>query len=221
MDRTTLHDDRLLLSPPIGADVDAITEACQDPDIAEWVTVPSPYTRADAEGFLAHLVEPGWESGRELTWAIREGDRPTDRLLGMVGLHGVGDGSAELGYWGAPWSRRSGVVQRAVGLVLDHAFAPAGPGLERVLWTAFVGNWPSRRIAWRAGFRVEGTIRLHGVQRGRRRDSWVGTILRGDERRPAEPWPAEGTDADGAVRAAAAPGSVGGPARVVAAVTTR
>lgn len=220
MDMITLHDDQFLLSPPTAGDVDAITEACQDPAIAEWVTVPSPYSRRDAEGFLAHVVQPGWESGSELTWAIRARGGPDDRLLGMVGLHGMGDGSAELGYWGAPWARRGGAVQSAVRLVLDHAFAPDGLHLERVLWTAFVGNWPSRRVAWRAGFRVEGTVRLHGVQRGRRRDSWVGTVLRNDERRPAEPWPAAGLDADGAVRAATVP-TVVGPTPDVAPVPTR
>ena len=71
----------------------------------------------------------------------------------------------------------------------------------RVSWAAFVGNWPSRRVAWRAGFRVEGTIRLHLVQReGIRRDAWVGTLLRGDPREPNEPWPADAPAAVAAVR---------------------
>lgn len=191
MDPRELRDELLVLSPPGDHDVDAITAACQDPEIAAWVTVPAPYERSDAEGFLRELVAPGWASGRELTWAVRAA-RPADadhRLLGMIGLHGVAEGSAEIGFWTAPWARRRGVTSRAVSLVLDHAFAADGLGLERVLWTAFVGNWPSRRVAWRAGFRFEGTIRLHGVQRGVRRDSWVATILAGDPRVPAEPWP--------------------------------
>ncbi len=145
----------MLLRPPTLDDVDAITEACQDP---------------------------------EITWAIR--DAAEGRLLGMIGLHGVADGSAEIGYWVAPWARRKGHLQRAIALVLDHAFGD-GLGLLRVSWLAYVGNWPSRRAAWRAGFRVEGTIRLHAVQRGVRRESWVATILRDDPRRPNEPWPAE------------------------------
>ena len=80
---------------------------------------------------------------------------------------------------------------RAVALVLDHAFDPQGLDLLRVLWKAHVGNWPSRRVAWRAGFRVEGSLRLEGLQGGVRRDSWIGTLLRDDPREPAEPWPAE------------------------------
>ena len=59
-------------------------------------------------------------------------------------------------------------------------------------WRAVVGNWPSRRVAWRAGFRIEGTLRAELVHRDRvRRDAWVGTLLRGDPRAPNEPWPAE------------------------------
>ncbi len=186
-----LRDEHLLLTPPTDRDVDDITAACQDPEIAAWVTVPSPYGRSDAEFFVAHVVGPGWESGTDLVWAVRDATGTSDRLLGMIGLHGLADGSAEIGFWIAPWARGRGVVGRAVDLVLDHAFAPDGLDLVRVLWTAFVGNWPSRRIAWRAGFRVEGAVRLHGVQRDVRRDAWLATLLRDDPRTPAEPWPAE------------------------------
>lgn len=186
MEPVALHDDTVLLSPPTEADVDAITAACQDPEVAAWVTVPQPYRRQDGEGFVRSFVPEGWASGRDLVWAIRE---PDGRLLGMVGLHGIEDGSAELGYWVAPWGRRRGAAGSAVRLVVDHAFGPLG--LVRLSWTAYEGNWPSRRIAWRSGFRVEGMLRLGTVQRGVRRDTWVGSLLAADPRGPAEPWPAD------------------------------
>lgn len=191
-----LTDGVVLLRPPDEADLDAITLACQDPEIAAWVSTPYPYRRSHAEGFLHHVVQPGWETGGELVWSIR--DAEDDQLLGMIGLHGLADRSAEVGFWIAPWGRARGVAGRAVGLVLDHAFDPDGLDLVRVLWQAFVGNWPSRRIAWRAGFRMEGTIRAHTVQRdGVRRDAWVGTLLADDPRRPNEPWP-DDAPSDGA-----------------------
>jgi RimJ/RimL family protein N-acetyltransferase len=169
MEPVVLTDDHVVLSRAIQADVDVITLACQDPEVAAWVTIPSPYSRADAEGFVANVVGPGWESGQNLTWAIRGTD---GGLLGMIGLHGVAAGSAEIGFWVAPWARRQGAVTRAVSLVLDFAFSRQRLDLVRVSWLAYVGNWPSRRVAWRAGFRVEGTIRLEAIQRGVRRDSW-------------------------------------------------
>lgn len=189
----TLSDDVIELSRPEADDLDDITTACQDPEIAAWVTVPSPYTRDDAEGFVTHVVEPGWASGRELTWAIRR----DGRLMGMIGLVGIADGSAEIGYWVAPWARRQGLLRRAVALVVEHAFAPDGQDLVRLSWHAYTGNWPSRRVAWGAGFRYEGVARLGGLQRGVRRDSWVGSLLRYDPREPNEPWPAD-APADGA-----------------------
>ena len=188
MDSHDLHAPGLHLTPPRPADLDDITRACQDPEIAEWVTLPSPYVREDAERFLADVVEPGWQDGTELTWAVRR-QGSLEPLLGMIGLHHIAEGSAEVGFWVAPWARRQGSLSAALQAVLDHAFSPHGMALQRVLWQAFVGNWPSRRAAWRAGFRVEGTIRLETVQRGVRRDSWVGTILPDDPRRPNEPWP--------------------------------
>src|SRR5205085_6096252 len=60
--------------------------------------------------------------------------------------------------------------------------------LEVVHWQAMAGNWPSRRAAWRVGFRVEGTLRslLHG--RGQRYDAWVGSLLSGEPLQPSSVW---------------------------------
>ena len=49
----------LLLSAPTAADVDRITEICQDPDISAWTTVPSPYRHKNAVAFIETIVEPG------------------------------------------------------------------------------------------------------------------------------------------------------------------
>lgn len=181
----SLRDDVVVLTPPTLDDVDDITLACQDAEILEWTTVPSPYVRDHAVGFVTHMVEPGWANGTDQVWAVRH----EARLAGAIGLHGIAEGSAEIGYWLAPWGRSQGLLRRAVDLVLDHAFDPAGLGLLRVTWHAYVGNWPSLRVAWRAGFEIEGVSRLDGVQRGVRRDSWRGTLLHDDPRAPRAPWP--------------------------------
>lgn len=188
MEPVTLSAPGLTLSVPTLDDVPAITRACQDPETAAWTTVPDPYEPAHAAGFVQEMVARGWASGFGLTWAVRpEGDA---ELGGMIGLDGVRDGHAEIGYWTAPWGRGRGLTTRAVLAVLDHAFDELG--LVRVTWHAFAGNWPSRRIAWRAGFRFEGLVRLGGVQRDTRRDDWGAGLLAADPRgRPAEPWPDE------------------------------
>ena len=45
-----LRTERLTLSVPTEADVDAIFEACQDAEIRRYTTVPSPYERQHAVG---------------------------------------------------------------------------------------------------------------------------------------------------------------------------
>ena len=169
MQPVNLDDGTVLLSAPTPADVDAITEACQDRDVQAWTTVPSPYSRADAEGFIDTWVVAGWREGRHATWAIRE----EGELVGMVGLAMHPPGSAEIGYWMAPRGRGRGLLHRAVLLVLAWAFDdPDGPGLDQVEWHAFAGT--GRHGGWRGGW-VSGSRRPCGwAQRNARPDGTTG-----------------------------------------------
>ena len=183
------------LSVPTFSDVDAITAACREREISEWTVVPVPYERRHAEGFVRYHVAEGWAKDSVYTWAVREPGDVDGQLIGMIGLtcegrHGE-ERTGELGYWISEHARGAGLCTAASRLVLDWALDPEGLGLSVVTWVAYVGNWASRRVAWRNGFRVEGTLRRHGLQRGVRRDTWVGTLLPDDPREPNEPWPTE------------------------------
>lgn len=175
MEPYELTDGVVLLRVPGPADVDRVAELCQDPAIQEWTTVPSPYARADAEGFLTGPVRDGWARGTQWNWSVREPG--TGLLVGMVGLARRDDGAAELGYWLAPDARGRGLMGRAVALVVATAFGRLG--LDRLTWRAFVGNGPSRRVAERAGFRIEPGSRV-GDHRGTPRDEWHGDLVRND-----------------------------------------
>ena len=177
-----LTDGVVVLRTPDQDDVDRITVLCQDAEVQRWTVVPIPYRREDAESFLARIVGPGLAAGTSYTWGIR--DAETDRLDGMIGLTIEPVSSAEIGYWLGREARGRGLMSRAVALVLDHAFSPAGLGLERVSWSALSGNTPSRVVAERACFLIEGLVRGHAVQRGVRQDAWLGTLLASDLRRP-------------------------------------
>ncbi|WP_448071894.1 GNAT family N-acetyltransferase [Georgenia yuyongxinii] len=191
-------DGTLELTIPATADVDRIAEICAEPDIQRWTTVPSPYNRADAEGFVDGFVANGWQQGSP-TWAVRVRHGGGATLVGMAGLADVRDGRGELGYWLAAEARGRGVMTRAVGLVLDVAFGRLDLGT--VLWRADVGNWPSWRVAWHHGFRREGAVRALNAKRGRWVDGWIGTLQRGDLREPVAPW--DGPDAHSGPGAAA------------------
>ena len=53
-------------------------------------------------------------------------------------------------------------------------------GKSRIGWRAYLGNEASRRVAEKAGFTIEGVGRGVCVQRGQRRDAWLGALLAGD-----------------------------------------
>lgn len=185
MEITVLTTDRLTLRPPTAVDVDAITDACQDPEIPRWTTVPSPYSRTDGEDFV-RLVGEWWADGTQTVWAIFH----DEVLVGTIGLHHIVDhaagGQAELGYWMTAESRGQGFLTEAARAVLDWAFAELG--LARVHWQAVVGNIPSARTARALGFRFEGTRRQALMSPRGRDDGWTASLLPTDDRTPVS-WP--------------------------------
>lgn len=181
MDPVALRTERLLLSMPVATDVDAIAEACQDAAIQRFTTVPSPYARSDAEEFV-RLVAGWWAEGTQTVWAIRE----DGALAGMIGLHQISEGAAEIGYWAVAERRGRGLLGEAVRAVVDFGFGDLG--LVRLSWRAVAGNVGSARLARSAGFRYEGTLRQAGLHGGHRDDMWIGGLLPSDDRTPVD-WP--------------------------------
>ncbi|WP_309064746.1 GNAT family N-acetyltransferase [Microbacterium sp.] len=181
----TLHTERLVLSIPTGDDVDAITAACQDPEVPRWTTVPSPYTREHGEEFV-EKVAAWWDEGAETVWAVRR----DGELAGMIGLHRITEhphgGDAEIGYWGVARFRGQGVMTEAAHAVVKWAFGELG--LVRLGWRAVVGNVPSARTARAVGFRYEGTLRQGLTSPRGRDDGWIGGLLASDDRTPVD-WP--------------------------------
>lgn len=184
MEPVTLLTPRLTLSVPTEADVDAIFEACQDAAIQRYTTVPSPYERQHAEGFIP-FARSRWTEGVEATWALRE----DGTLAGMVGLHGITlGGSGEIGYWMAPTARGRGLLTEAARAVIDWGFSTSGSALQRIEWRAVVGNVGSARVARALGFRYEGVLRRALANSLGREDGWIAGLLPTDDRMP-QPWP--------------------------------
>lgn len=175
---------RLILSIPTVADAEAITAAAQDPEVPRWTTLPSPYSRADADEFIDRAAG-WWADGVECTWGIRR----DDAWVGMVGLHHVRHrDTAEIGYWMAAHARGRGLLTEAAAAVIDFAFSAAGLDLARIEWRAVVGNVPSARAARALGFRYEGMLRGGLAGPRGRHDGWIAGLLRDDDRTPVA-WP--------------------------------
>ncbi|MCW2750644.1 MAG: acetyltransferase [Aeromicrobium sp.] len=187
MDKIELRTERLVLSAPTFADLDAIFDACQDVELQRRVPVPVPYGREDAEYFVRELSDEGWERGTHCTWAVRA----DGVFAGVVSLDGIRQGLAVVGFWMAPAFRRQGLLTEALTEALSFGFAdqPDGLSLERVGWHAFTGNLASARVAQKVGFRFEGTNRQGLVGRDGREDVWIAGVLSEDDRTASTPWP--------------------------------
>jgi len=153
-----LSDEVIVLRPPELADVDAITAACQDPDIPRFTRVPSPYAR---ENGVEHVMKTarGWREGTEAVFVIN--DAETGSLLGSIGLMRLSEGPnvAEIGYWVEKSARRRGIATRAVKLVAH--WGALDLGIQRIELMTRVENVPSQGVAARAGFTREGLLRSY------------------------------------------------------------
>lgn len=178
----TLTDGPVTLRHPREEDVAGSWEQCQDPLSQQWTTVPVPYAMDDARHFVTEVIPGGWESDTEWGFVVEvEG-----RYAAHVALRNEGDGRAEIAYGSHPWVRGTGHMERALRLLLAWGFAEKR--VQSVVWWANTGNWASRRLAWRLGFRFEGTVRSYLPHRGELRDAWVGTLRADDPREPQGRW---------------------------------
>jgi RimJ/RimL family protein N-acetyltransferase len=163
-----LEDDAIVLRQFTEDDVPAIVAACQDPEIPRWTRVPAPYTEADARHFLADPPDT----------AFAVVDRSSGELLGAIGARPEDDGRVEIGYWVAREARGRGVATRAVRIVSRWAVEELGA--RRVQLYTDPANDASQRVAEKAGFQREGTLRSWTEIKGTRRDAVMYSLLPDD-----------------------------------------
>jgi RimJ/RimL family protein N-acetyltransferase len=168
-----LTDGEIVLRPWEPRDVPAVTAACQDPEIPRWTVVPYHYTERHARDFISSTAAD-LANGRELALAVVDRD---DRLLGALGISNFDwpDLKAEIGYWIAAEARRRGVGARATRMLAVWALTSLG--LERLELLANPMNEASQRLAERAGFTREGTLRRYRRRHGVREDLVMYALL--------------------------------------------
>ncbi len=192
-----LTDGTVTLRAHARADVDAIVEQCTDPEMVRWTTVPRPYRKADALRFLAHVKESWGTQGGNRFWAVEWDDGSGPRFAGTLDLRPSPGRVAGIGYGLHPAARGQGVMAAAVRLAAAYGFAEGlgdGP-LDRIHWSAVVGNFASLRVAWACGFVLHGTIPQQGgpAYAGPSgepvaRDHWVGSLSATAPMVPHTPW---------------------------------
>jgi RimJ/RimL family protein N-acetyltransferase len=148
----TLTGDGIILREWRSEDLDDLVVMLDEPDIARWTPMPSPF---DVEAGIAYLkrAHQGRTSGRRIQLAITsDGGRP----LGEVLLFGVDLGlkEAELGYLVGRQHRRRGLASGALSLL--SAYAQSSLHLSRLLLRIDPGNTASTAVARRCGYRLTG-----------------------------------------------------------------
>jgi RimJ/RimL family protein N-acetyltransferase len=174
--RPPLTDGEIVLRPWERRDVPAVTAACQDPEIPRWTVVPHHYTERHARDFIGGTAGD-IAGGRELALAVVDAD---DRVLGALGISNFdwANLKAEIGYWIVAEHRRRGIGARGTRLLSEWALTKLG--LERLELLANPRNEGSQRLAERAGFTREGTLRLYRRRHGVREDLVMFSMLAED-----------------------------------------
>jgi [ribosomal protein S5]-alanine N-acetyltransferase len=146
----------LRLRPWRASDIPAVIAAYSDPAIAHWHA----RTITDAAEARVWLDERARNRRTEkaIDWAIVTPDEETT-VLGRAGLNQVEltEGIAELAYWVLPEHRGANIAARAACTLTDWAFDDLG--LHRLGLQHSTHNDASCRVAERAGFAYEGTLR--------------------------------------------------------------
>jgi RimJ/RimL family protein N-acetyltransferase len=158
-------------------DVEAITAACNDRLIAEFLElIPSPYTEDDARAYIVQSGR-GWAEGTMTNFAITE--TGTGDVAGSIGVRWLDpeQGVVEVGYWVAPAARGKSLCTRAV--ILVSRWLVEEHGAERVQLRAEETNLASQRVAEKAGFTREGVLRSsrYNPRLGRRMNFVMYSLL--------------------------------------------
>ena len=182
-----IRTDRLLLRPFCADDVDGVFAFSRDPEWGRYLEVPMPYSRRDAEEFLARTLLS--DSGAKLRWAIvHEG-----HVSGFVNLM-PSAGAAEIGYGIARPLWGQGLVTEAAAAVLRHGFDALG--LARIYAYAVVDNRASWRVMEKLGMQREGILRRHRIIHGEYVDDVLYSVV-GDDWSPPDEQAAEAHAAEG------------------------
>lgn len=136
------------------SDAQALADSCLDPDIQQW-NRPGQLSVGGARQKIARWRHR-WESEQAAIWAIAPEDGAAVGLIALADLDLQG-GSGEFVYWLLPAGRGGGIMVDATIQVSHWAFQDLG--LHRLRITHSVANPASCRIATKAGFLLEGTMR--------------------------------------------------------------
>ncbi|WP_328978214.1 GNAT family N-acetyltransferase [Streptomyces canus] len=194
----------LKLRPWRTTDAGALVAASHDPAISRWNLLPT-LTEDEARARIGRMRER-WERETAAVWAVaREDGGEGAHVLTSTGIGpagprdehaknpGPGDilglaawinvdldrGHAEIAYWVLPAGRGTGIAVEAARRLTDWALHDLG--LHRLTLCHAVANEASCRVAEKAGFRLEGTMRHALLHADGWHDQHLHARVRGDD----------------------------------------
>ena len=131
----------------------APAELLNDPTIAEFTSIPSPYTLADADRWLSFVEQTTRKHGEPRQFAIR----CDNELAGCFDFRQLeANDKAEIGYWLGSRFRGRGIMTEVVGAACRYARERWG--LKRLEAFVYPHNQGSILVLERNGFSREGML---------------------------------------------------------------
>ena len=154
------------LEPLTEAHLGDVVGLFDDEGVLRYTRVPDPVPPGWEHEWLA-FYEEGRREGTREAFAIVDGGGVFLGLALAFGIEREGR-QLELGYVITPTARGRGVATRALELLTEWAFDEVD-ALRIELWIS-TSNEPSKRVAERAGYSYEGTVRSFHFKEGIRDD---------------------------------------------------
>ncbi|MBI3428987.1 MAG: GNAT family N-acetyltransferase [Actinobacteria bacterium] len=155
----TLQHGLITLRPAQEKDILSIYQACQDPTIPKFTTVPSPYSMAHAISFIREQAPTHFAEKSELLFVITEGYSDNEEFCGLISFHTINlqNHTTELGYWIAKPARGRGIGTTAAKSMVEYGFSTMG--FRRIEALVDVDNLASKALLLSASFELEGIMR--------------------------------------------------------------
>jgi len=158
----TIETERLLLRPPHAGDGQMLHEAITESLVElrrflgslPWVACEQTVESAET---YCRTAQANFLSRKDLPFLLIE--KATGKIVGATGLHRTvwTTPKTEIGYWARASSGRKGLITEAVMALTDYAVSHIGA--VRVEIITDEENLPSRRVAERCQFTLEGILR--------------------------------------------------------------
>ena len=146
------------MRPPVESDANTIYEACQDPLIPRFTTLPVNYTLSHALDFLQR-IPASIELQREIPFVMEFGVGDEKVFAGVISLHtiSIDNHRAEIGYWMDEKMRGQGIATAAAKMITGYGFDTLG--FKRIEAAVDIDNTASLKLLISAGYEREGVLR--------------------------------------------------------------